>query len=244
MDKNIGFNRNIFLPWLDAAASFAAETQDARDIRRRLEPVVGQTITSPHNRRKAIDILIHIWVKTAQEAPELHAEAVQRFQSAVSLRDRLWLHYGLTIVAYPFFREVAAAIGQLGRNQERITPGVLKQRLAAERGPLGSMYKAVERVVFSLRDWGLLSDCDKANEYLICPQAPAAGGKDVEKWLLACALHAHPADEVPFIDLLRLPELFPFRFTVGLDDLRGNGRFAVQRHGEAWDGVRLAGPTL
>jgi hypothetical protein len=239
MDKNIGFNRNIFLAWLDAAGSFAAESQDPHEIRRRLEPVVGQTIASSENRRKAIDILIRIWVKTAQEVPELQVEAVQRFQNAMSMSDRLWLHYGLTIVAYPFFRQVAATIGQLGRNQDWITPSVVKQRLAAERGPLGSMHKAVERVVFSLRDWGLLSNCGKVDEYRIGPKAPAAGSKELEKWLLACALHAHPGDEVPFIDLVRLPELFPFRFSVGMDDLRGNGRFAVQRHGEAWDGVRL-----
>lgn len=197
MDKNIGFNRNIFLPWLDAAASFTAETQDPREIRRRLDPVVEQTIASRENRRKAIDILIHIWVKTAKDVPQLHAEAVQRFQSTASLGDRLWLHYGLTIVAYPFFREVAAAIGQLGRNQDWITPSVVKQRLAAERGPLGSMHKAAERVVFSLRDWGVLSDCGKVDEYRIGPRVAPASSRDVEKWLLACALHAHPGDEVP-----------------------------------------------
>jgi hypothetical protein len=239
MDKNIGFNRNILLPWLDAAASLVAETRDASEIRRRLEPVVGQTIASRENRRKAIDILIHIWLKTASEAPELHAEAVQRFQDAASPGDRLWLHYGLTLVAYPFFRQVAAAIGQLARNQDRITAGVVKQRLAAQRGPLGSMHKAVERVIFSLRHWGVLSRSGRADEYMVGPKAAAASSKEIEKWLLACALHAHPGDEVPFIDLVRLPELFPFQFSIGMDDLRGNGRFALQRHGEAWDGVRL-----
>jgi len=38
--------------------------------------------------------------------------------------------------------------------------------------------------------------------------------------MLACALHAHRAQELPFADLLRLPGLSPFRFTLGVDQLR------------------------
>jgi hypothetical protein len=36
----------------------------------------------------------------------------------------------------------------------------------------------------------------------------------LEAWLLAIALSVHPAEELPFADLLRLPELFPFRFAI------------------------------
>ena len=56
MNKGIGFNRNIFLPWLDAAAAFCAETDDPAEIRARLEPVLSQRISSAVNRRIAIDI--------------------------------------------------------------------------------------------------------------------------------------------------------------------------------------------
>lgn len=56
--------------------------------------------------------------------------------------------------------------------------------------------------------------------------------------MLDCALRAHPAEELPFADLLRLPELFPFRFSIGTDDLRRYPSFAVQRQGSGWDMVR------
>jgi hypothetical protein len=61
----------------------------------------------------------------------------------------------------------------------------------------------------------------------------------LEAWLLACALHAHPAEELPFADLVRLPELFPFRFTVTVDALRQRPRFDVQRQGPGWEMVRV-----
>jgi hypothetical protein len=87
------------------------------------------------------------------------------------------------------------------------------------------------------RRW--LVDTDQRHAYAPRRQAFPADGTDLEAWLLACALRAHPAVELPFTDLLRLPELFPFRFTLTLDHLRQYPRFAVQRQGAGWDMVRL-----
>jgi len=239
MDKGIGFNRNIYLPWLDAAAAFCAETDDATKIRDLLEPVVGQRIRSDVNRRKAIDILVNIWVKSAEVAPELRDKAVVYFQESSVVGDRIWLHYGLTMSYYTFFREVVAAIGQLGRVKDCITPVMVKERLISGRGQLGSLEKAVERVMFSIRQWGMLVETDRRYTYAPQRRSFSASSTALEAWLLTCALSAHPAEELPFVDLLRLPELFPFRFTLGLDHLREHPWFAVQRQGAGWDMVRL-----
>jgi hypothetical protein len=238
MDKGIGFNRNIYLPWLDAAAAFCAESDDPADIRARLEPIVGQRISSTENRRKAIDILINIWVKSAEVAPGLRNEAVTFFQESPIIGDRIWLHYGLTLLYYDFFRDVTAAVGQIGRVEDHITPAMVKQRLISGRGQLGSLEKAVERILFSLRNWDALSETDERYAYAARRQAYPASNTALEAWLLACALHAHPAEELPFADLLHLPELFPFRFTLAVDHLRADSRFVVQRQGSGWDMVR------
>ena len=239
MDKGIGFNRNIYLVWLDAAAAFRAESDDAAEIRMRLEPVVERQIRSAVNRRKAIDILINIWVKSSEIEPVLHEDAVTRYRDTQDPGDRVWLHYGLTLVYYSFFREVTAAIGQIGRTAERIRPAMVTQRLASARGQLGSLEKAVERIMFSLRDWGILAESEE--RYAVVPRGRALPASDpgLEAWLLACALHAHPAEELPFADLVRLPELFPFRFTLGVGHLSEYPRCAVQRQGSGWDMVRL-----
>jgi hypothetical protein len=242
MDKGIGFNRNILLHWLDAAAALSAEGLDQAAIRARLEPVVGHEIASAENRRRATDILINIWVKSGAVAPALWAKALEYYPITSQAGDRLWLHYGLTLTYYSFFRKVTAAIGQLGRYQEAVTPGMVKQRLYAERGQLGSLEKAVERIMYSLRDWGILSETGQRYTYTPRHQALCTS-VELEAWLLACALQAHPADELPFGDLLRLPELFPFRFTIAVDGLRTHPWFAVQRQGAGWDMVRVTLPN-
>ena len=239
MNKDIGFRRNIYRSWLDATAAFCAETDDPAEIRARLDTVVGQDIASDASRRMAIDILINIWVKTAEIAPALRDDAVARYQRTRVTDDRLWLHYGLTLLAYSFFRDVAATIGQLARYEDVVTPAMIKQRVIAERGQLGSLEKAVERVIFSLRDWNVLTESDQRYAYKPQHHTLATSDTDLETWLLACALYTHEAEALPFVDLLRLPELFPFRFSLHIDDLRRHPWFQVQRQGSGWDTVEV-----
>ena len=63
---------------------------------------------------------------------------------------------------------------------------------------------------------------------------------ELEAWMLAAALTAHLADELPSADLARLPELFPFRTAINLNDLRRSNRLLIHRQGMGWDMVRLA----
>jgi hypothetical protein len=62
----------------------------------------------------------------------------------------------------------------------------------------------------------------------------------LEAWLLACALRAEPERAVPFTDLVRLPMLYPFRFTVTVGQLRRLPGFDVQRLGVDLEMVRAA----
>ncbi len=244
MDKNIGFRRNIRLSWLDATAALCAETDDLVALRTRLESIVGETIASKENRRMAIDILLNIWVKTGQQHPALRHQAVLFFAQAEQPTDRLWLHYGLTALYYDFFRFALATIGQISRYADVITPKDVKQRVFAELGQLGALDKATERVIFSLREWGVLLDTERRSVYRPIRQAFSTTSKDIECWLLEAALTAHPAQELPFTDLIRLPELFPFRFSLRVDDVRASPRFEVHRQGLGWDMVRVAPQTM
>lgn len=241
MDKGIGFNRNIKLDWLDATAAFCTETDDTAEIRARLEPVLAQDRTGKEAIRKSIDILINIWFKSREIAPALHKEALNEFQRSSVAGDRLWLHYGLTILNYPFFWQCARAIGQIIRYEDMISNRMVINRLTSEMGELGSLERSVQRVVASLRDWGIITDAKKRNCYTPKYRTLTASTNKLESWLLACALHAYPGEELPFPDLPNLPALFPFSFMVSTNDLRQSGYFELQRQGMGLEMVRLQG---
>lgn len=239
LDKGVGFNRNIKLEWLDAAAAFSAELDDSKAMRVRLEPVLAQDRTGKDAIRKSIDILINIWFKNRENYPGLYQQAVALYQATMVPTDRLWLHYGLTLLYFPFFRDCAAAVGQLSRYEDTITNRMVIDKMIGEMGQLGSLERSAQRVVASLRDWGVLTDADEPNAYIPQYRAFATSRPELEQWLLACALRAHPVEQLSFADLLYLPALFPFKFTVTVYDLRQSDGFEVQRQGLGLDMVRV-----
>lgn len=238
MNKGIGLSRTVTLEWLDATASLVLENRAPREIRQELVSIIQRSLHGVEMQRKTIDVLLAIWVKTANTIPVLHKEALRLYKLTTVPEERLWLHYGMTLAYYPFFRLCALAIGQLGKSDEIITNKMVKERVAAEMGHLGDLDRSVERLIASLVYWGIIKRVEQKNKYKICLRTYHTSITDIETWLLSCALHAHPAEELPFTDLLRLPELFPFKFTITLDHLRKSPHLVVQRQG-SWEMIRL-----
>lgn len=178
--KTGGFNRNLRLSWLDTTAALCAETASIAELRQRLGPIVGQDISGPEGQRKTIDVLVSIWGRTSDLRPKLHAEAVALYQAHSVEASRLWLHYGLTLLYYPLFRQATAAIGQLSRMEYAVAPVEVKRRLVAQRGALGAVEKSVERVFTSLHDWGMLARRGRGAAYVPLRQALATEDLDLE----------------------------------------------------------------
>lgn len=237
--KRIGFRRNIYLEWMDAAAAFCAETESAEEVRKRLEPIVAEKVKSKENRAVALTILANIWCNDTDRNASLRTEALSLYTQTLTPQDRLWLHYGMTLLAYGFFRLGVSIIGQLSRYADVLTPKEVKQKVMAELGQLGAVEKATERIIFSLRNWGILVDSAERSVYRPLRHHFHASNLQLEEWLLRVALTVHPAQEIPFPDLVRLPKLFPFHFSIGIDHLRQSKRLVVQRQGLHWDMVRL-----
>ena len=58
--------------------------------------------------------------------------------------------------------------------------------------------------------------------------------------MLACAMKANAIEQLPFTDLLHLPALFPFRFSITLENLRASTLFKIERQGFGLDIVQIA----
>lgn len=239
VDKNIGFNRNVKLDWLDAVASFVSETEDQIEIRNRLDAIMPN-VEGVETKRKNIDILVNIWLKSKDVSPNLYEDAKDLFLSIHNPVDRIWLHYGLTLIYYPYFRQIAVLVGQISRHEDEFTKIMVKEKLIASRGELGSLERSLRYVLSSMKDWGVLAEGKTQHSYIANRKKFHTDSNDLQAWLLACSLYAHPASQLPFEDLLRLPELFSFQFTINLDLLRNMPNFSVYRQGSGlnmvdWD---------
>lgn len=242
MDKGIGFSRTITLDWLDVTASLCIRNIEPLNIRRHLAETISETVHGTDAQRKTIDVLSAIWVKTEKNTPQIRQEALALFPTLSSSEERFWLHYGMTLVCYPFFRKCVAAIGQVSRTEELITRKMIKDRIAGDYGHLGALDRSVERIIASLTNWGALANTDQKQNYRIILRR-FSSSNNLQSWLLTCALYAHPSEGIPFDDLVHLPELYPFKITIGVDNLRRDARFEVQRQGGGLDIVRMIETT-
>jgi hypothetical protein len=238
MDKGIGFSRTITLDWLDVTASLCLQKVEPAKIRQCLSETISDAVHGSVAQRKTIDVLTAIWVKTEKTVPLIRREALAIFPTLSSTVERVWLHYGMTLVCYPFFRKCVAAIGQVSRTEETITRQMIKDRIAGDYGHLGGLDRSVERIIASLAHWGALANTDQKQNYRIQLRHFSSSEK-LQSWLLTCALYAHPSEGIPFDDLIHLPELYPFSFTIRVDNLRKDTRFEVQRQGGGLEMVRM-----
>jgi len=238
MSKGIGFSRTITLDWLDVTASLCVQEIKPIEIRAHLAETISGTVHGTEAQRKTIDVLSAIWVKTEKSAPQIRQEALAIFPTLTSSEERFWLHYGMTLVCYPLFRKCVAAIGQVSRTEELITRKMIKDRIAGDYGHLGALDRSVERIIASLTNWGALANTDQRQIYRIQLRCISSYEK-LQSWLLTCAIYAHPSEGIPFDDLIHLPGLYPFNLTIGVDNLRKDVRFEVQRQGGGLEMVRM-----
>jgi len=81
-NKNIGFSRTVHKDWLDAVAAFRLESNDPRQIRQELEPILETHLSGKDARRKTIDVLLGFWDKSALVSPKLHTDALTLYKDA------------------------------------------------------------------------------------------------------------------------------------------------------------------
>lgn len=236
----IGFRRNLYLEWLERTATLACLGVPAKEARQRLEEALAEPLANPTNRRMAIDQLLNIWYGTAELFPGVHSTALELYQTHADRDDHIVLHYGLTLIAYPFFRQGTELVGRTLRYGNSVRTSTLQDQLPRDIGNVGSLRDACKRITFSLREWGLLVDGAKRNEYVSREPRVRPSTEALQCWLLAAALAAHPSEALPYDDLAHLPELFPFQIDLSAHGARRCPLLQVVRSGAGYDMVVLA----
>ena len=164
----IGFDRKIHLSWLDATAEWTAQGLTAAEVRTQLERLLEGQVAGdgPHNARgKTITVLLHIWVAVPDALVPFRDEGLVLLRGR-SGRDRLPVHWGMCLATYPFFREVAATTGRLLALQGTAALSQIVRRMTESWGERSTLTRAVQRVVRSFVEWGILVGDRRPRELL------------------------------------------------------------------------------
>jgi hypothetical protein len=228
----LGFDRRIRLDWLDATAGLMLRNPDPAAVRAGLHQSLAEAIPGTEARVKTITLLSRMWVSPPL-APHLRDEAL-RLMPTLLPADRLWLHWGLSLLAFPFFRDVAATVGRLIQIQGTCTVGQVTDRMISVWGERSTLVRATQRALRSLVAWEVLAEQAARGSFAACPvrtTEPTA----LQVWLLDAALRAHQNEGVALAELLQLPELFPFNVTLTRYDLARLDRFELLVQGSGVD---------
>ena len=156
----IGFDRKVRLSWLDATAEWTMQGLSAPEIRAQLERLLDGQVAGegPHSARgKTMTVLLHVWMAVPDLAVPLRDDALTLLRGRTG-RDRLPLHWGMCLATYPFFRDVAATTGRLLALQGEASLSQVVRRMAETWGERSTLKRAVQRVVRSFVEWGVLAE--------------------------------------------------------------------------------------
>lgn len=143
--------------------------------------------------------------------------------------ETLFLHWGLTCIAYPFFYQVSNVVGQQLKLYSDFDERTIIRRMIEKHGDRGTVHKAVRAVLATWLDWGVLTL--EAKVYR-ATNPLATTNLDLEAWLLEAYLVSYYGQELALDRLLNAPGLFPFKLATNLYHLRKSRRFLLHRQGD------------
>lgn len=231
--QTVGFDRKIRLEWLDATAEWAAQGLGVAEVRSKLEQLLeGQVAGGGHRsaREKTVTVLLHVWVAVPRTLAPLRDDGLLLMRNRSS-RDRLVLHWGMCVSTYPFFRDVAATTGRLLRLQGKATLSQITRRTAEAWGDRSTVARAMQRVVRSLVEWGVLKEAEERGVFVADPAIEMAAGDRALPWLAEAAVSSGQTRARPLNSLLMGPTFFPFRVHLSARALAGHPRLEVHRQG-------------
>lgn len=237
MRKVVGIDRKIKRAWLDATLDRLAQEGVDSDLRSFLDKSLKDELPGKESRAKTSGVILRIWSGVPPERTALRDRAVALLPG-ISGQERIWLHWGMTALAYPFFRDTAEVVGRLLALQDDFTTAQVQTRMLTSWGDRATSKEAAQKLVTMLVDWEVLR-ATKTKGHFLLARKMTASIPELQLWLLEALLGASAADEIEAQQLLRLPESFPFTIGVGLADLRKHEGFNIHRQGLDMDMVSL-----
>lgn len=239
--ERIGFDRLIRLPWLDRAALLAGELRESTALHGEIEQFLALDLAGKDARRKTANVLTRVWWRTSAQHEPLRDEALARFPGCHP-DDRLFLHWGMVLLAYPLFYQVAGVAGRLLRLQGSLRLAQLNSRIAAQWGHRSTLDTVLPRILYSMLDWQALQTTEQPGVY--CAGQPiSAADPATLRWLLEAAMTANGSDR-PLSDLLRAAELFPFDLGPGAGQITKSQRLQVYQQGQEMTMVHGSEPGV
>ncbi|MDD3893612.1 MAG: hypothetical protein PHU36_01120 [Syntrophomonadaceae bacterium] len=235
--KRIGMDKKVELEGLEQLAFGLKEHKACTDLKEALDNFLRGKINGKESRRKQLNVLMRIWVSVPTEHEQLRDRALT-FLSTTTTRERLALHWGLCLLAFELFRDVASILGKLFNLKDESNLSQVHNRIVESWGDRTTLIYAVQRMLRSMANWGVLQEAEKKGLYKPAKKIRLED-KDLKLWLMECYLTCIEQKAISLQSINEAPALFPFVVDIKLGDLMNSDSYEVNRQGLDVDVVEL-----
>lgn len=212
--SQIGIDRIIRLDWLEKTANLVIAGNTKTSINEILQDLLKDNLSGGKpgvrgSREKTITILMKIWLTVPRGLEALRDEGLQIHQG-LPRKERIAVHWGMALAAYPFWGAVATHTGRLLRLQGTAAAAHVQRRVKEQYGERETVSRSAQRVLRSFINWNVLNETDEKGVYT---QGNRYSIKDSRliAWLVEASLHARANGSAAIKDLLDGPSIFPFQ---------------------------------
>ena len=163
--QQITINRTVRASWLRLALRLRSEGLQKDDCIRQLEGELKRDISGVESIRKSLRYLRRIWLESTPNLTALQSEAISLHQSSPDIKNSNFLSLFMTLVTYPFVREIMEVCGRLNRIQGSIKSEQIKRNFAAAYGEREPVLRSTRYVVSLLEDLGFLEASETRGVY-------------------------------------------------------------------------------
>lgn len=227
MTKPVGFDQKVLLHHLDFTARHTKK-YSRKEMYDLLDGYLRNDITGLKSRKNAATMLMKIWYLVDDDIVSVRDSALEMLPT-LTREERIIIHWGMTLVAYPFFKDVAQELGKLFRLQDVVPSVVLGKRLKEAYGDRRRVEVATSAVLTSIKSWGLILPSENRSYELINPINIT--NPNIQAFIVQILLHVFK-DTPLQMDIIQNHILyFPFNYDFNLLELRQYENLVFHRQG-------------
>lgn len=226
MNKPVGFDQKIKIAHLDFIANELRYTEK-QALYGRLDEQLKDDIRGDKSRKNAITMLMKIWCLVDPSYETLQSRAIEAFPRATA-SEKMLLHWGMTLLAYPFFMSVAEEMGHLFELQNEVPSQQVGRKIKLLYGDRRRVEVAIGAVLGSMKAWGVI-ECKQKKSYFL-PAKISVENVALKQWILEVLLRISSYKVMPLPMLLSQNAFFPFDYKMTIGEIDTNG-IKVDRQG-------------
>jgi len=236
MSQRVGYDRELQIEWLNDVVELKIKEMSEDEIKSAMKAKLERALKK-EGARKTTLVLSNTWIKVPEEIRSIRDSGLLLYPK-IADKDRIWLHWGMLIISYPFFRDIAEIAGNLQRVQDCVSMEHIIKRFIEKWGSRTTTRRAIGRVIRSMNWWGILNKTKSQNTYSFTKKISTLNSP-LQIWLISALIASNVNSTMSVNEALNSTILFPFKITIGRSDLRAAKLFQFYREGSGIDVISI-----